>query len=162
MQSRTKVSERHLVASFPTYDEAERAVDSLSDDGFEVERLTIVADQLQLVERVTGRRGYAREAVAGAANGAVIGATLGFILGLFSLVDPLISGLALAFYGALFGAALGVMFGVLSHWISAGRRDFSSVRSVEAGRYDVVADTVEHAEEAIRRLASRHIAGAGQ
>lgn len=159
MQSQTKVSQRHLVASFPSYEEAERAVDSLSDDGFAVEQLTIVADQLQLVESVTGRRGYAQAALGGAASGAVIGASLGFILGLFSLIDPLTSGLALAFFGALFGAAIGVAVGVLSHWISAGRRDFSSVRSVEAGRYDVFADTVQHAEEAARRLASRYVTG---
>ncbi len=159
MQPQTKVSQRHRVASFPGYGEAERAVDSLSDDGFPVEQLTIVADQLQLIENVTGRRGYGTEALGGAASGAVIGASLGFILGLFSLIDPLISGLALAVYGALFGAAVGVLFGVLSHWVSAGRRDFTSLRSVEAGRYDIVADTVEHAEQAARRLVSRHSVG---
>ncbi len=157
MQPQTKVSQRHLVASFPGYGEAERALDSLSDDGFPVERLTIVADQLQFVENITGRRGYATEALGGATSGAVIGATVGFFLGLFSLVDPLISGLALALYGALFGAAIGVVVGVVSYWVSAGRRDFTSVRSIEAGRYDVVADTVEHAEHAAQKLASSPI-----
>lgn len=154
MQSDTKVSQRHLVATLPTYGDAERVVDSLSDDGFPVEQLTIVADQLQLVENVTGRRGYWQAALGGGASGAVVGAALGFFLGLFSLIDPLISGLALALYGALFGTAIGVVVGVLSHWVSAGRRDFSSVRSVEAGRYDVFADTFEHASEAVRRMAS--------
>ncbi len=43
MQSPTTLSLRHLVESFPSYGEAERAVDSLSDDGFPVEQLTIVA-----------------------------------------------------------------------------------------------------------------------
>ncbi len=78
----------------------------------------------------------------------------GFILGVFSLIDPLISGLALALYGALIGAAIGTMVGALAHWLSAGRRDFTSLRSVEAGRYDVIAGTADHAEEVARTLAS--------
>jgi len=155
VQDQANIAGRHVVATFATYAEAERAVDSLSDDGFPIEQLTIVSDQLRLVENVTGRRGYGQEALDGAAAGAVVGALLGFILGVFSLIDPLISGLALAIYGALIGGAIGGIVGALAHWLSAGRRDFASVRSVEAGRYEVMADTAEHAEEAARALASR-------
>lgn len=158
MQSRTNTT-RHLVRSYPSYGEAEKAVDALGDDGFPVERLTIVAEDLRFVEDVTGRRGYLDEGLGGAASGAVIGASLGFVMGLFSLVDPLISGLALAVYGALFGAVIGLLVGVLSHWVSAGRRDFTSSRSLEAGRYDVVADTADHADDAGRRLVSREAVG---
>ncbi|MDP8936226.1 MAG: glycine zipper family protein [Actinomycetota bacterium] len=158
MQSDTQLRPRHLVASFTSYADAERAVDSLSDDGFPVERLTIVAGGLQLVENVTGRRGYGQAALGSAASGAVIGALLGLFLGLFSLVDPVISGFALAVVGAAFGSVIGAVAGMVSHWISAGRRDFSSVRSVEAGRYDLFAETAEHAEQAAQALMSPQFA----
>ena len=45
----------NTVASFGTYEEAQEAVDRLSDDGFAVESLDIVGSDLRLVERVTGR-----------------------------------------------------------------------------------------------------------
>ncbi|MDQ4133241.1 MAG: hypothetical protein M3179_08570 [Actinomycetota bacterium] len=42
MQSPTMLPPRHLVDSFPSYGDAASAVESLSDDGFPVEQLTIV------------------------------------------------------------------------------------------------------------------------
>ena len=46
---------RRLVGSYERYDDAQRAVDTLSDRRFPVERVTIVGSDLRLVERVTGR-----------------------------------------------------------------------------------------------------------
>ncbi len=155
MEPRTRGTSRHLVRSYGSYRDAERAVDYLTDDGFPVKELSIVAEDLRFVENVTGRRDSMKVAVGGATSGALIGASLGFALGLFSLVDPLISGLALAFWGALLGAAIGVVVAVLSHWITEGRHGFDSVHSMEAGRYDVVADTVDLAEQAACRLHAR-------
>ena len=152
MRAATDRLERHGVASYATYAEAQRAVDSLADGGFPVEHLTIVADGLQLVEKITGRRGYGDAALSGALSGGLVGAVLGFIFGLFSWVDPLISGLALAFYGFLVGVVAGLVLGLVAHWLSAGRRDFSSVGSVGAQRYEVVADTPEAAERAMVEL----------
>src|SRR5271155_5086837 len=43
------------VGSYPTYAEAQRAVDYLSDQQFPVEQVTIVGVDLMQVERVTGR-----------------------------------------------------------------------------------------------------------
>jgi hypothetical protein len=45
----------NTVASYSSYEEAQTAVDRLSDDGFPVENLDIVGSGLRLVERVTGR-----------------------------------------------------------------------------------------------------------
>lgn len=56
---------RRAVASFSTYAEAERAVDHLSDQQFPVERVSIVARDLKLVEQVTGRRGFLEAALQG-------------------------------------------------------------------------------------------------
>ena len=142
---------RRVVGSYGSYAEAQRAVDYLSDEQFPVERITIVAEGLRLVEQVTGRVGYGRAALQGAGSGAFIGLFFGFILGLFSLIDPLVSALALAFWGLVLGAILGAIIGLISHAASGGRRDFSSVGSMEAERYDVLADE-EVAEEAQRLL----------
>lgn len=136
----TLTSSRRPVASFATYAEAQRAVDALSDRAFPVEHLSIVGQDLRFVETITGRRGYGQAAVQGAVSGGLIGAVFGFILGAFSWVDPLISGLALATYGFLLGAVLGAIVGVVGQWASAGRRDFDSVGSVDAGRYEVLCD----------------------
>ncbi|HEX2064201.1 MAG TPA: general stress protein, partial [Acidimicrobiales bacterium] len=150
----TRTAQRHLVETYTSYPEAERAVDRLSDDGFPVERLTIVAEGLSLVENVTGRRSYLDAAAGGTVTGGVIGALLGFVFGVFSWVDPLVSGLALAVYGLVVGAVVGLVLGLLGHWMMGGRRDFSSSMSLGASRYDVVADDAEVAEEAARRLGS--------
>jgi hypothetical protein len=145
---------RRMVASYGTYAEAQGAVDRLADGGFPVERLSIVAEGLRFEERVTGRKGYGRAALEGLGAGALPGALVGFVFGLFSLVDLLVSGLLLAFYGLLFGALIGAAFGLVSHALSGGRRDFSSVGAMRAESYDVVADD-EVAESAARRLSER-------
>ena len=142
---------RRVVASYGSYAEAQRAVDHLSDEGFAVERVSIVAEGLRFVEQVTGRVGYGRAALQGASSGAVIGAFFGFFLGLFSLVDPLVSALVLVLYGLVFGAIIGAIIGLISHAASGGRRDFSSVGGMEADYYNVMADE-EVAEEAQRLL----------
>lgn len=56
---------RTLVASYRSYAEAQRAVDHLSDNGFPVDKVSIVAEDLRFVERVTGRVGYGRAALNG-------------------------------------------------------------------------------------------------
>ena len=140
-----------VVASYDTYAGAQRAVDFLADRRFAVERVAIVARDLRLVEQVTGRLGYGGAALQGAASGAFPGALLGFIFGLFDFVTPLVSGLALAFWGLIIGAVIGAVIGLISHSLSQGRRDFSAVSGLQAGRYDVVA-APEVAEEARRLL----------
>lgn len=143
---------RRLVATYGTYAEAQRAVDHLSDEGFPVERVSIVAEGLKFVEQVTGRVGYGQAALHGAGSGAFIGALFGLFLGLFSLVDPLVSALVLVLYGLIFGAILGAVLGLIFHALSGGLRDFSSVGGMEADRYDVMVDD-EVAEEASRLIA---------
>jgi heat induced stress protein YflT len=146
--------QRRLVASYGSYAEAQGAVDRLADGGFPVERVSIVAEGLRFEERVTGRKGYGRAALEGSGAGAIPGALIGFVFGLFSSIDPLVSGLLLALYGLSFGAVLGATLSLISDASSGGRRDFSSVGSMRADSYDVVADE-EVAEEASRLLAER-------
>lgn len=48
------------VGSYPTYAEAQRSVDYLSDQQFPVQQVTIVGVDLMQVERVTGRLTWPR------------------------------------------------------------------------------------------------------
>ncbi|WP_219414644.1 general stress protein [Pseudonocardia nigra] len=147
MQSNSRV-----VASFPDYAGAQYAVDALADRKFPVDGLAIVGANLQSYEQITGRRGYGRAALEGFLSGAVIGAIIGWLFGLFSFIDPLVSAFLLALWGILIGGVLGLVLGLIAHALSGGRRDFSSVATVRAERYDVLA-AAEIADEAERAIA---------
>ncbi|MFF4302250.1 general stress protein [Streptomyces sp. NPDC001601] len=143
---------RRAVATYSTYQEAERAVDHLADEGFPVQKVAIIGRDMRLVEQVIGRMGCGDAALHGAATGALPGVLVGWIFGLLNWLNPVVSGLLLALYGLIFGAVVGALFGVLLHAAQGGRRDFASVRSIEPGRYDVVADE-DVADEAVRLVA---------
>ncbi|MGH2936835.1 MAG: general stress protein [Solirubrobacterales bacterium] len=143
---------RREVASFKTYAEAQRAVDHLADQRFPVERAAIVARDLQLVEQVTGRRGYPEAALQGLASGALIGVLIGWLFGIFNWFEPITSAFWLAIDGLWFGALLGALFGLLAQALSGGRRGFDSYAGISAERYDVLVDD-EVAAEAARLLA---------
>lgn len=145
---------RRAVASYSTYAEAERAVDHLADQKFPVERVSIVARGLKLVEQVTGRRGYLEAALQGLTSGALIGLLIGWLFGLFNWFEPITSAFWLAIDGLWFGALLGALFGLLLHALSRGRRDFDSVTGFTADRYEVLVDD-EVAAEAARLLGDR-------
>ncbi len=134
-----KRASRLVVASYDSYADAQRAIDHLSDSDFPVERCAIVAEGLQIVERVTGRVGYREATVSGMANGAWVGAIVGLVLGLFSF-RPVVSGLVLAWWGLLIGGAVGALLGLAGHAMRQGRRDFASIQDVQAQRYDVTVD----------------------
>ena len=148
-----RLGSQRVVASYGSYEEAQRAVVHLSDEGFSVQRVSIVAEDLRFVEQVTGRKGYGQAALEGAGLGALVGVFFGFFLSMFSLVDPLISVLILVLYGLIFGAIVGAMAGLILHTLSGRQRGISSVRGMQAGCYKVMADE-EVAEEASRLLTS--------
>jgi hypothetical protein len=131
---------REVVASYPRYEQAQQAVDLLSDRGFPVEKLAIEARGIRFVERVTGRMTYGRAVVQGAASGAMIGLFIGLLFSLFNWFAPAESILVLVLWGILLGAFWGALIGVAGHWMTQGRRDFTSARGMEADRYDVTAD----------------------
>ncbi|MDQ4032708.1 MAG: glycine zipper family protein [Actinomycetota bacterium] len=145
-------STREVVASYPDYEGAQYAVDALSDRRFPVERLAIVGAGLQSFEQVTGRKGYGKAAAQGLVTGAVVGAALGWLLGLFTVVQPLVGAIVLAIWGVVIGGVIGMVLGLIGHALSGGRRDFSSVSTVRAQRYDVLAEA-DVAQEAKRALA---------
>jgi hypothetical protein len=140
----------NTVASYTSYEEAQQAVDRLSDERFPVENIEIVGSGLRLVERVTGRLTRARAAAAGAASGAWFGLFIGLLVGLFT-AGPTWIGLIVG--GLLIGAAWGAVFGFAGHAATRGRRDFSSAQTLTATRYDIVArgGTVDQARAILQR-----------
>lgn len=120
------------IARYPTYLEAQRAVDHLSDKEFPVQHVTIVGTDLQMVERVTGRLTYPRVALAGLASGAWFGLFVGVLLSLFAspedTVLPIIPAIAI-------GAAFGILFSVISYALTGGKRDFTSSSQIVASSY---------------------------
>jgi len=137
------------VGSYPTYAEAQRAVDYLSDQEFPVEHVTIVGVDLMQVERVTGRLTWPKVLGGGVLTGAWLGLFIGLILGFFS-PSP---------WGALAtGLVAGVFFGLITSAIpyamARGTRDFSSTMQLVAGRYDVLCDpaSAERGRDLLARL----------
>ncbi|MGW7198541.1 general stress protein [Streptomyces chryseus] len=151
---------RRPVASYETYPEAERAVDHLADQGFPVERVAIIGQDVRMVEQVTGRMDYGRAALHGAASGALPGALIGWLFGLVNWLDPVVSALLLALYGLIFGAIVGALLGVLLYALQGGRRDFASLRSLQPSRYEVVVDEAV-ADEAVRLIGGPQMTGGG-
>ncbi len=138
------------VGSYPTYAEAQRAVDYLSEQEFPVQQVTIVGVDLMQVERVTGRLTWPKVLGGGVLTGAWLGMFIGLVLGFFS-PNP---GSALAT-----GLIAGVFFGLISssvpYAMARGTRDFSSTLQLVAGRYDVLCDpqNAEKARDLLARLA---------
>ena len=120
------------------YEDAQRAVDYLSDHEFPVENCMIVGTELKQVERVTGRLTWSRAALAGAASGAWMGLFVGLLLSLFSTGG---SAFAAILTGVLIGVMFGMAMGLAGYAATGGRRDFTSVSQVVATRHEVL---VEH------------------
>ena len=143
------------VGKYATYAEAQRAVDYLSDEEFPVENVTIVGNDLRLVERVTGRLTRGKVALAGALGGAWWGLFVGLLLGLFS---PESSFFGLLLFGLLFGAVFGAITAMVGYSFTGGTRDFTSTTSVVATSYDVLCQH-QRAEEARNLLAKLSLRG---
>ena len=119
---------------FGSYEEAQQLVDRLSDAGFPVEQVRIVGTGLRSVEQVTGRLTKGRAAAGGALTGAGFGLLIGLLFAVF-VIGPFWLGVVLS--SVIFGALWGAVIGFVAHWATRGRRDFSSVRGLEAESYAV-------------------------
>ncbi|MDF9717713.1 hypothetical protein INN71_10510 [Nocardioides sp. ChNu-153] len=136
------------LAVYDDYAAAQKAVDFLSDREFPVQNCMIVGTELKQVERITGRRTYPKVAAAGAASGVWLGLFLGLLFSFFveeGLLSILLS-------TVLLGVAFSVVWAVLGYAATGGRRDFSSVSTVVATKYEVLVEH-KHAGQAREILA---------
>ena len=135
------------VGSYNSYLDAQKAVDYLADQQFPVQMVSIVGNELKMVERVTGRLTYPRVALSGAASGMWFGLFVGIMLSFFSTTGGAFSIVT----SVLMGAAFFMLFGIVTYAMQRGKRDFTSTSQVVATNYDVVV-SFEAANEARRLL----------
>ena len=129
---------------YDKYEDAQRAVDFLSDREFPVENCMIVGTDLKQVERVTGRLTTGRVAVGGLLSGVWMGLFIGLVFSFFGTGNALAVILSTVVIGALFG----VIWALVGYAATRGQRDFSSVSRIVATRYEVL---VEHKHAAAGR-----------
>ncbi|GAB3356812.1 hypothetical protein GCM10027300_26460 [Modestobacter lapidis] len=143
------------VATYDDYQQAQQAVDFLSDEKFPVENVTIVGSDLRMVERVTGRLTWGRAIGAGAASGAWFGLFVGVLLGIFAPDGS--SWLGSVLSGLLIGLVFGAVFGAVGYAATQGKRDFTSTSQVVASRYELLCEpqTAEDARARLARLSLR-------
>jgi len=134
---------------YERYEQAQQAVDFLSDNQFPVQNCMIVGTELKQVERITGRLTTGRVALAGGLSGLWLGLFVGLIFSLFG------DGNLLAIVGSacVVGAVFGVIWALVGYAGTRGQRDFSSVSAVVATKYEVL---VEHKHrEAAREILAK-------
>ncbi|WP_285726012.1 general stress protein [Psychromicrobium xiongbiense] len=130
------VPQGDTVGSYTSYLDAQKAVDYLADQQFPVEQVSIVGNDLKMVERVTGRLSYPRVALSGAFTGAWFGLFVGVVLSMFgSNPGESIVSIPVAM---LLGACFWMLFGIVSYAAQRGKRDFTSTSQVIASSYDVL------------------------
>lgn len=160
-QQNVRIPTSALTLDFPMslgvhdrYEQAQKAVDFLSDHDFPVQNCLIVGTDLKQIERVTGRLTNGKVALGGLASGVWMGLFVGLVLSLFGTGDTV----TIIVSTMLFGAVFGVVFAMAGYLATRGRRDFTSVSQVVATRYEVL---VEHklAEQARQLLGSMTDAG---
>lgn len=135
------------VGSYSSYLDAQKAVDYLADQQFPVQLVSIVGNDLKMVERVTGRLSYPRVALSGALSGMWFGLFVGVMLSFFSPTGGYFSIVT----SVLMGAAFFMLFGIVTYAMQRGKRDFTSTSQVVATNYDVVV-AFEASHEARRML----------
>ncbi len=141
------VPQGDTVGSYTSYLDAQKAVDYLADQQFPVQLVSIVGNDLKMVERVTGRLSYPRVALSGALSGMWFGLFVGVMLSFFTPGGGPFSIIT----SVLMGAAFFMLFGIVTYATQRGKRDFTSTSQVVATNYDVIV-AIEAAHEARRLL----------
>jgi hypothetical protein len=143
---------RRSVSSTDNYEDAEHAVEWLSDHEFPVERVSIVGTGLRYVEQVSGRMTSGRATLLGTGYGALIGLVWGLVFGLLFTFDSG-SFWSLLGFSVLIGAVFGALVGGIGHYTTSGERDFSSSSDTRADHYEVQVEA-GYAAEAQRVLST--------
>jgi hypothetical protein len=125
------------VGIFQTYAEAQKAVDYLADQRFEVQNLAIVGTDLKSVERVLGRRNWGTVIGQGVQTGVSTGLIVGLLMLIFARPGSI---LALLLVSLVIGIVLGIGFSAAAYAMTRGRRDFTSITQTVATKYEVLCE----------------------
>lgn len=149
VEEQRSVPRGDAIGSYTSYLDAQKAVDYLADHQFPVQHVSIVGNDLKMVERVTGRLSYPRVALNGALTGVWFGLLIGMLLSFFGSGSAQ-GGLSIL-ASVIMGAAFWMLFGIVTYAMQRGKRDFTSTNQVLASSYDVIVSS-EVAAEARRLL----------
>ncbi|MGI6877997.1 general stress protein [Microbacterium sp. gxy059] len=130
------------VATYTTYEGAQKAVSTLIEKGVPARDIAIVGSGLRSVEKVTGRLGWAQAAWQGALNGVLIG----LLFAAVAVIWAPGAGMAVLGGAILIGVSFGMLMRVVTYAMIRRRRDFASVMSVTAERYEVAVERAHVAE----------------
>lgn len=125
------------VGIYNTYADAQKAVDYLADENFEVQNLAIVGTDLKSVERVLGRKSWGTVIGQGVQSGISTGLLVGIVLFIFTKPASVLVLLAAAL---AIGIALGIAFAAIGYALTRGKRDFTSVTQTVATKYEVLCE----------------------
>jgi hypothetical protein len=139
-----------VVEEFFRYEDAERAVNLLTERGLPVQRAAIVGCELRLIERIMGRLTWRIAVLSGLASGAWFGLLIGVLLSLFAATGR--GALAVTAGCVLYGAGFGAVFGFVARALTRGRREYVSLSQIVPARFELVADA-EFADRARQSLA---------
>jgi hypothetical protein len=125
------------VGIYNSYADAQKAVDYLADEKFEVQNLAIVGTELRSVERVLGRRSWSTVVTQGLQSGVSTGLLVGLLMLIFTRPQ---SFLALLLVSLGIGVVLGIGFSAAAYAMSKGKRDFTSITQTVATKYEVLCE----------------------
>jgi hypothetical protein len=125
------------VGLYNSYADAQKAVDFLADEKFEVQNLAIVGTDLKSVERVLGRRNWGTVITQGMQSGVSTGLLVALVLLIFAQPGSFLLLLAVSL---AIGIALGVGFNAAAYAMSRGKRDFTSITQTVATKYEVLCE----------------------
>ena len=142
------------VGIYNSYADAQKAVDYLADEKFEVQNLAIVGTDLKSVERVLGRRNWGTVITQGMQSGISTGLLVALVMLIFAQPG---SFLILLTVSLAIGISLGIGFSAAAYAMTRGKRDFTSVTQTVATKYEVLC---EHKVAAQAREMLRSMPGA--
>ena len=156
-QRTAQLAQAVTVGRFTRYEDAQAAVDLLTQRDFPVRNLTIVGTGLRQVEHVVAPLSYARAAGSGAVQGLFYGVLLALLMLLFTGEQ---------WWVALFTAlpvavAFWMIFAVIAYARRGQQRNFAAVGQLVADQYELRCAPQE-AQEARRLLSGGGPAGPGQ
>ena len=125
------------VGIYNSYADAQKAVDYLADEKFEVQNLAIVGTDLKSVERVLGRRNWGTVITQGMQSGISTGLLVALVLLIFTEPGSFLILLAVSL---AIGVALGIGFSAAAYAMSRGKRDFTSITQTVATKYEVLCE----------------------
>ncbi len=125
------------VGLYNSYAEAQKAVDYLADNRFEVQNLAIVGTELKSVERVLGRRNWGTVVRQGIQSGLMTGILVAVVMMLFT---PHTNVGALLLVALGIGIVLGIGFQAIGYAMNRGKRDFTSVTQTVATKYEILCE----------------------